>query len=461
MFIKKINMSQPLTTTQALLSTLQTMIDDVNEVNGTNEKIERLQKYSSLQPFLKLLYDPQQTTGVTSDQLKKYEEKLANKGPPKKKSKTNSSPIVTETLTELIEKLYERTWTGNEAKEKVLTFIKQNPTHKNLIFKIIDKDLETRLDVKQLNKAFPNLIVEFSTALAKDFDKAATYFKKNSDKTWFISRKFDGVRCLVRLEQGKVKAFSRNGNHFPALAPLEELLQPFSLNMNVVLDGEVCCVDEKGNENFRDAVSGAKRKSVRMEKYRFYVFDMLTTKEFDSCESKTTFDARIKNLEQFLNKVNQPHFIKPVEQVVYTPEVLEKMKIHASENNWEGLILRFNTTYKGKRSNDILKVKNFSTEEYKVLDYEVGPFRMISPETGLEVTIETLKSVIIEHKGCKVNVGSGFTLQERQDFYKNPKKIVGKVISVRYFEETTDANGKICSLRFPTFVALHGKKREV
>jgi len=453
-------MSQPLST-PTLLSTIQTMVDNVNEVNGTNEKIERLQKYSELKDFLKLLYDPLQTTGVTSDQLKKYEEKLESKGPPKKKSKTNSSPIVTDTLTELIEKLYDRDYSGNEAKEIILTFIKQNPTHKNLIYKIVDKDLETRLDVKQLNKAFPNLIVEFSTALAKDFDKAATYFKKNNNKTWFISRKFDGVRCLVRVDNGKVKAFSRNGNHFPALAPLEELLQPFSLNMNVVLDGEVCCVDENGNENFRDAVSGAKRKSVRMEKYRFYVFDMLTAEEFDSGESKTTFDARTKNLEQFLAKVNQPTFIKTVEQVVYTPEDLEKMKVYASEHNWEGLMLRFNTTYKGKRSNDILKVKNFFTEEYKVLDYEVGPFRMISPDTGLEVTIDTLKSVIIEHKGCKVNVGSGFTLQERQDFYKDPKKIVGKVISVRYFEETTDKDNKVCSLRFPTFVALHGKKREV
>jgi len=67
--------------------------------------------------------------------------------------------------------------------------------------------------------------------------------------------------------------------------------------------------------------------------------------------------------------------------------------------------------------------------------------------------------VVIEHKSNPVNVGSGFTLDERQKFYANPTFIVGKIISVRYFEETPpNDEGKI-SLRFPTFVALHGTQR--
>ena len=44
-------------------------------------------------------------------------------------------------------------------------------------------------------------------------------------------------------------------------------------------------------------------------------------------------------------------------------------------------------------------------------------------------------------------------------FYKNPEKIVGKVINVQYFEETINKEGEI-SLRFPTFKYLFGEVRE-
>jgi DNA ligase-1 len=59
-----------------------------------------------------------------------------------------------------------------------------------------------------------------------------------------------------------------------------------------------------------------------------------------------------------------------------------------------------------------------------------------------------------------VSVGSGFTLDERYEFYKDPKKSIGKVILVSYFEETSNDKGTI-SLRFPTFKYLYGNKREV
>ena len=46
------------------------------------------------------------------------------------------------------------------------------------------------------------------------------------------------------------------------------------------------------------------------------------------------------------------------------------------------------------------------------------------------------------------------------EFYKNPKKILGKIITVQYFEETKNQDGGI-SLRFPTFKILHGSARTV
>ncbi len=65
-----------------------------------------------------------------------------------------------------------------------------------------------------------------------------------------------------------------------------------------------------------------------------------------------------------------------------------------------------------------------------------------------DVEEEMLSNVVIEHKGCDVGVGSGFDQSERRKYFKNPELIIGKTITVQYFEETLNQDG--ChSLRFP------------
>ena len=71
-----------------------------------------------------------------------------------------------------------------------------------------------------------------------------------------------------------------------------------------------------------------------------------------------------------------------------------------------------------------------------------------------------LSCVYISHKDHLVRVGSGFTIEERQNFYKDKTRILGKVIQVQYFEETKNQDGGI-SLRFPTFKYLYGDARTV
>jgi ATP-dependent DNA ligase len=476
-----------------LLSSLFDMVQSVNQVNGANEKVQRLANYPSLAPFLKLLMDPLQTTGVTSAQIKKYAKSGGGGGDndendddnndekttrPRKRQKTKHSSSGTEdkkdTITserkrknnshiiDLLNKLYTREYSGNEAKQRVIDFIQnQDDKYKPLLYKIIDKNLEIRMGIKQINEAFPNLISEFSVSLAKDFQAGEKHFRKTLLSTpWLISRKFDGIRTIVFCNHGQVEAYSRNGNRFPALAPLEELLQPFCKNVNIVLDGEICYVDEKGQESFTEAVSRAKRKSVRMETFRFYIFDLLNRSDFEQGLSQECFSARHQKLKEFVkmcaeNNNNISSSLRVVDQIPYSEQVFEDMKKQSVEENWEGLMLRLDTSYKGKRSNDLLKYKNFQTEEYVVQSIDSGPFRHIDPNTGLEATKNVLTSVTIKHKDNLVGVGSGFTFDQRQHYFDHPEDIIGKTISVRFFEETVDAKTKKCSLRFPTFLHCH------
>ena len=123
--------------------------------------------------------------------------------------------------------------------------------------------------------------------------------------------------------------------------------------------------------------------------------------------------------------------MKPVIDEDHVYALLES----ATKNGWEGIMIRKDAPYKGKRTNDLLKVKKMHDEEYVVQDVEFGPFRVIDPGTGLEATIETMTNVIIEHKGNPVSVGSGFTIGQRQKYFMFPELIGGKEITVQYFEE--------------------------
>jgi DNA ligase-1 len=133
----------------------------------------------------------------------------------------------------------------------------------------------------------------------------------------------------------------------------------------------------------------------------------------------------------------------------------------AIQNNWEGLMLRKNTTYKGDRSNDLLKIKKFSEHEYVVNDIEIGPFRVINYDSNgkaYEATENIVTTIFITHEGNRVGVGSGMSIDMRRLWTKDPSLIKGKTITVKYFEETVDKNGNK-SLRFPTLKTIHGIER--
>ena len=182
----------------------------------------------------------------------------------------------------------------------------------------------------------------------------------------------------------------------------------------------------------------------------------MTQDEFKAKKSNDNLYQRYKEL-LFTMEDNECPCLSVLEmEIVNDDNHFQKWVSKADNNGWEGVMLRKNTQYKGKRSKDLLKVKTFHDAEYEVLDTEMGMFPLTL--NGRECEEEMLSCVYIKHKDHLVRVGSGFTIEQRQDFYKNPDVILGKVITVQYFEETKNQEGGI-SLRFPTFKVLHGEMR--
>ena len=71
-----------------------------------------------------------------------------------------------------------------------------------------------------------------------------------------------------------------------------------------------------------------------------------------------------------------------------------------------------------------------------------------------------LSAVIVEHKGNKVRVGSGFSIDQRREYFADPSKIMFKTITVQYFEESKNQNGEY-SLRFPVIKHVYQNGRDV
>jgi DNA ligase-1 len=97
-------------------------------------------------------------------------------------------------------------------------------------------------------------------------------------------------------------------------------------------------------------------------------------------------------------------------------------------------------------------------EEYEVVSIDFKDHRII--KEGKEVVRPMLAQAYIQHKGFRVGVGSGFSQEERIHYYENPEELVGKTITVQYFEETRNQEGGI-SLRFPTVKHIYENGRNV
>lgn len=363
-------------------------------------------------------------------------------------------------LWDLLDDLSNRVITGHQAIMAVQQFLKKHTeSQQKLILDIIDKDLKCGLSEVTINKVCGNIIKTYDVALASKFDPKKHIL--NSD--WVIERKLDGVRCNVINRDGIIKCYSRQGKEITTLGKLVDELQGHLPN-NTVLDGEICLVDSNGLESFQGIMKEIKRKDHTIENPMLLAFDMLTLQEFENKEGTTSYTQRIERLKEWYslqtwntqNKAAKHLSIVNYER--YSPEALEEWNKKVKDWNWEGLMFRKDVGYEGKRSQNLLKFKMFMDEEFKVLGVEEGDTQEVIG--GVARKIKCVGSLVIEYKGNKVNVGTGLSLEQRKRWYTNPEEIIGKTITVKFFEPTQNQDGS-WSLRFPVLKAIYDGDRDL
>lgn len=419
----------------------------LKSTSSTSEKAKILAEYPDLKTILVWIYNPFKKFYVTADAVRKY-----MKGDYKIREISDSQRLQPEGLViNLLESLSSRTTTGHAALCEVASIIAVFPQYADLILDIIDKDLGAGVSDTIINKVWKGLIPTFDVALGEQYEDP-----KDIDwsQPYLASRKLDGCRCLTFLGDGPegISFVSRQGLEFLTLGDLRETLRSTTKEgahyclPGLVLDGEICIVDDEGNEDFQAVMKVIRKKNhtIPLKNLRYYVFDILTREEFESRTSKLTLSERLTTRGWTAGWIPGVEILK---QEVLTPEVFARLQAEVEANGWEGLILRRDTFYKGRRSKDILKVKEFKDTEVRVVDFELDDMQVITG--GKVVTEKMLARLICDYKGYRLAVGGGFTQEERRYYMMNPM-VAGTMITVKYFEETRDEKGEL-SLRFPVF----------
>ncbi len=431
---------------------LKRLVRELNTTNSSNDKKAILKNHPDCRKILRWTYDPFKQYYTTSANLIKM-------------AHLRGEPERFTNIYDLLDALDQRTITGHEALGAVNQYISENPAYAELIINIIDRNLKTRADAKLINKVFPGCIPHFDVALANSYKdvKKRVFFDKD---VWFASRKLDGIRVITIIDStGDIKFFSRRGKEFFTLENVKQeilnKLQRPAKGDGIVLDGEMCITNDNGDEDFQGIIKQIRKKNSTIEHPRYKIFDVLLLEVFEDtapANLNTPFSKRI-NVMGALEKQGffDGSILDRVEQRrIKTDRELEDFVAEANEKHWEGLILRKDVPYEGKRSNNMLKVKKFLDMEFTVKDAVMGPFRVI--KDGLEIEEEMLSAIKIKYKNNTVSVGSGFSIEQRRLFFRHPEKIIGKEITVQYFEETLNEHG-LYSLRFPVLKAIYEGKR--
>lgn len=214
--------------------------------------------------------------------------------------------------------------------------------------------------------------------LAKQESKLTN--RKILDKEWLCSRKIDGVRALFYWDGKEIHTASRGGEMYdPATTHIrenEELIHFFEEHPSIILDGELY-----RHGKTLQQISGA----ARMEK-NAYDCDWLQYWIYD-CYDKTNPDMTAKERIDFLSDelANIPNIDDWNEDSVETCWLVAHIEVSGEDNIWklhdqyvaegfEGCVIRDpNRPYKPNgRTNDMLKFKNYKSEDFKVIGYELG-----------------------------------------------------------------------------------------
>jgi len=259
-----------------------------------------------------------------------------------------------------------------------------------------------------------------------------------------VQPKLDGVRAIINRDG----VWSRAGKQILAVPHIERQLSPlFTEYPDMVLDGEL--YNHNLRDDFNKIISLVRKTkptdadlSESAEIVEFHTYD------FAHYPDLAYFD-RAKALHQFvdINQDNLPSIVWVQTDSAHSEGEVDDLFGSYIEAGYEGGIIRLNAEYQQKRSNNLLKRKDFEDAEFKIVSVEEGQGNWSGYAKTLFIK---LPDGTVQQSGMAGNQAYlRQILAERDDY-------VGGEATVQYFTKTPD--GK---LRFPVAKALFKSNRDV
>ncbi len=279
----------------------------------------------------------------------------------------------------------------------------------------------------------------------------------------FSQPKLDGIRCIIRMEDGEIVARTRKGRTIDTIPHvIEELSVFFDCNEDAILDGELYNHDLK--HDFNKIVSLVRKKTPEMTKgdseksfarkeakyadalqeskglIQYWVYDC--PKLSDAYDESIAFSARNFMLQGEFTDVVDGNSVKLVQtDESQSFDELDEKYSEYMEDGYEGQMVRIDSPYESKRSKSLLKRKEFQDAEYKVIDIEEGNGNRSGTAKHLvcycDKTDQTFNSNV------KGNFDYLAEILDNREYY------IGKLATIKFFELTPDGVP-----RFPYAIAF-------
>ena len=322
--------------------------------------------------------------------------------------------------------------------------------------RILIKDLRCGVTEKTINTAVKKTRPEFeipvfACQLAHD---GANHESKIAGKK-LVEVKLDGVRVItVVYPDGTVTQYSRNGKE---LVNFEHIKEQISRNARffgepTVLDGEVM------SASFQDLMRQVHRKSdVAASDAVLHLFDIVSLSEFQSGQGLHNQLDRSRTLGLWFKHIadSMPN-VKVLGQELVDLDTISgqqrfsEINAGAIAGGYEGIMIKdIDAVYECRRSHAWLKQKPFIEVSLEVVDFEEGTGRN-EGKLGAFVC-----EGIDDGKKIRVNVGSGFTDDQRETYWMGRFPMIGQVCEIRADAVTQNQDGSY-SLRFPRFLRFRG-----
>ena len=416
---------------------LKDILNELNESNSSNYKLDILKKYkdnSELKKLLELTYNRNKYNfNVSKNCIIKDNPSILE---------SNGSKTV-DNLLSALEILGEGTIRGNEAHQFVCNHLKcLDNDNKEIFLNVLGRDLKIGLNVKSINKVFKNLIPK------PNYMRCAVLSEKTLKKInfpAFIQLKMDGTYREIHVADGQVSGKTRSGEEYfnPVLfKEMENFPNGFYIG-ELTIEGESRFT---GNGLINSL-------NPPYEKITFTVWDYLTDEDYLE-KSKTPYYSRFESLSDIIEK-HESNRVKlvPNHEVNSIDEALKYVSDWMEQGLEGGVLKDKNNVFKNGTSGTQLKIKLKVDAEMRITGFTDGTIG-----TKREGKIGAIQ--FSNDEGTIKGQCSGFSDEELDLFTKNKDNLIGRIISVEFNDIVKSENNDYYALSHPRFIEIRNDKDE-